>query len=71
MTLSEYLKREGAPSLTDLSISLGISKGRLSQLRDATDWPPELALEVEKQTAGGLDAAALSPIIARARQAAA
>lgn len=71
MTLSQYLEREGAPSLTDLSVKLGISKGRLSQLRDSVEWPPELALEAEKQTDGALDAAALSPIIARARQAAA
>jgi len=68
MTLREYLKGEGAPSLTDLSGALGISKGRLSQLQDATDWPPELALEAEKQTEGGLNAAELSPVIARARE---
>lgn len=71
MTLGEYLKREGSPSLTDLSMMLGISKGRLSQLRDATDWPPELAMEAEKHTAGALDAAFLSPTVARARQQAA
>ena len=71
MTLSQYLEKEGAPSLTDLSVKLGVSKGRLSQLRDAKDWPPDLALKVEKETDGALDAAVLSPIIARARQAAA
>jgi hypothetical protein len=71
MTLSEYLKRDGALSLTDLSSRLDVSKGRLSQLRDALDWPPDLALRVEKETQGALDASALSPIIARARQAAA
>lgn len=70
MTLGEYLAAPGAPTLTELSVKLGISKGRLSQLRDATDWPPELALEAEKQT-GVLDAAFLSPTVARARQAAA
>lgn len=71
MTLSQYLETEGAPSLTDLSVKLGISKGRLSQLRDSTDWPPDLALKVETETNGALDASDLSPIIARARQAAA
>lgn len=71
MTLSQYLETDGAPSLTDLAERIGISKGRLSQLRDSVEWPPELALEVEKQTNGVLDAAQLSPIIARARQAAA
>lgn len=68
MTLSEYLDKEGAPSLTDLSVKLGVSKGRLSQLRDAVDWPPDLALKVEQETAGALDASRLSPIIARARK---
>jgi DNA-binding transcriptional regulator YdaS (Cro superfamily) len=68
MTLSQYLEKDGAPSLTDLSVRLGISKGRLSQLRDATDWPPDLALKIEEQTHGALDASELSPIIARARK---
>jgi DNA-binding transcriptional regulator YdaS (Cro superfamily) len=71
MTLSEYLERDGAPSLTDLSVRLGISKGRLSQLRDSVEWPPELALKIEEHTDGGLDASELSPIIAQARKAAA
>lgn len=67
MTLSEYLQAPDAPSLTDLSVKLGISKGRLSQLRDATDWPPDLALKAEEETNGALNAAELSPTIARAR----
>lgn len=71
MTLSEYLKREGAESLTDLSAKLGISKGRLSQLRNEPEWPPELALRAETATGGLLNAAALSPIIAQARKTAA
>lgn len=71
MTLSEYLARPGAPSLTDLSVALDVSKGRLSQLRDARDWPPDLALRIEEYTGGVLNAAILSPIIARAREMAA
>lgn len=47
---------------------MGISKGRLSQLRDSTDWPPELAMTAEEKTNGALDAAELSPVIAKARQ---
>jgi hypothetical protein len=66
--LDEYLKRPGAMSLTDLSAMLGVSKGRLSQLRKASDWPPELAMKAEEKTGGALDAAKLSPIIAKARQ---
>jgi hypothetical protein len=71
MTLSQYFKRNGALSLGELSQKLNVSKGRLSQLRESTDWPPDLALKAEEHTAGALDASELSPIIARARQAAA
>ncbi len=67
MTLSEYLSRDDAMSLTELSVKLGVSKGRLSQLRDATDWPPDLAMKAEEATEGALDASVLSPTVARAR----
>lgn len=71
MTLTEYLKREGL-TLETFGERVGVSKGRLSQLnKDGADWPPELALTAEEKTDGELDAAELSPIIARARQAAA
>lgn len=68
--LSEYLEGKGAAS--DLSAKLGISRARISQLKDkAGEWPPELALAAEEKTGGVLDAAELSSIIARARWAAA
>lgn len=69
MTLDTYLAAEGAKSLTALSQEVGISKGRLSQLRKATDWPPELALKVEKATEGAVSASEISPVIAEARAA--
>lgn len=68
MTLDTYLGREGAMSLTALAAELGVSKGRLSQLRKSTDWPAELALAVESKTGGALNASVLSPTIAKARQ---
>lgn len=68
MTLGQYLETAGAPSLTELSAMLGISKGRLSQLRKEKDWPPDIALKAETATGGALDAASLSTIIARARK---
>lgn len=72
MTLDQYLKSDGAPSLTDLAAAIGISKGRLSQLKGEDGaWPPDLALTAEEKTEGRLDAAALSSVIARARQQAA
>lgn len=67
MTLDKYLAGSGAKSLTALSVDVGISKSRLSQLRNATDWPPELAMKVEAATGGALDAGALSSIVAQAR----
>lgn len=66
-TLDTYLKSPGAKSLTALSAELDISKGRLSQLRNADEWPPELALKVEQATAGALNAAKLSHLVAKAR----
>lgn len=69
MTLDAYLEPEGAKSLTALSIEVGISKGRLSQLRNVTGaWPPELALKIEAATDGALDASILSSVVAQARQ---
>jgi DNA-binding transcriptional regulator YdaS (Cro superfamily) len=67
MTLDDYLDKEASPSLTELSARIGISKSRLSQLRNSTDWPPELAMLVEEHTDGALDASVLSPVIAKAR----
>lgn len=67
MTLDEYLSQPDAMTLTALSVEVGISKGRLSQLRAVTDWPPELALRVERATEGKVCASALSPVIAQAR----
>jgi DNA-binding transcriptional regulator YdaS (Cro superfamily) len=69
MTLDTYLALEGAKSLTALSLEIGVSKGRLSQLRHLTEWPPELALKVEKATEGQLDASRLSAVVADARAA--
>ena len=68
MTLDTYLSRADAKSLTALSVAIGVSKGRLSQLRNARDWPAELALKAEAATEGVLNASALSPVIAQARE---
>jgi DNA-binding transcriptional regulator YdaS (Cro superfamily) len=71
MGFEAYLKRNGSGTLAALSRSLGISKGRLSQLRGKTDWPPELALKAERETSGQLDASKLSSVVAEARRTAA
>jgi hypothetical protein len=71
MKLSQYLKRKDALSRNELCDRLNISKGRLSQLNDETEWPPELALKAEEATHGVMNASSLSSVIARARRAAA
>jgi len=68
-TLDAYLSRPDALSLTALSLAVGISKGRLSQLRNRRDWPAQLALDVERETKGAIDAAAISGVVANARKA--
>lgn len=68
MTLDAYLKRDGAPSLTELADMIGISKGRLSQLRGKPEIAPDMALKIERATGGELDAALLSPVVAAARK---
>lgn len=79
MTIREYLDSPGAMSLTDLATAAEVSKGRLSQLVGAKDNPPKvpedvppaLALRLERETKGAIDAATISTIIAEARKAAA
>lgn len=68
MTLDAYLKRQGAMKLTELAIALGVSKSRLSQLRESTNWPAELALAIEQKTGGALNASQLCPVVEKARQ---
>ena len=68
MTLDTYLSRPDAMSLTQLAAEIGISKGRLSQLRNSTDWPAELALAAESKTGGALSASNLCPVVAKARR---
>jgi len=68
MTLDTYLRRDDAKSLTALAAEMGISKSRLSQLRDSRDWPPELALKAELATGGTVSASIICPVIALARQ---
>lgn len=68
MTLSAYLERPDAMNASQLAAALGVSRGRMSQLKDKP-WPPELALAAEKVTDGALDASALSPVVAQARAA--
>lgn len=67
MTLEQYLAAPGSPNLTEFAAMLGVSKGRLSQIKAAGEWPAELAMKAEEQTLGALCASDLSATVARAR----
>jgi DNA-binding transcriptional regulator YdaS (Cro superfamily) len=68
MTLDAYLKQDGIKA-GDLAAAIGVSKGRLSQIRGGQTCPPELALKIEAATNGVVSASALSHVIALARAA--
>lgn len=69
MTLDAYFKQPNAPSLTAIAAAIGVSKGRLSQIRGGEKCPPDVALRIEAATAGAVSASALSHVIAQARAA--
>jgi len=68
MTLDAYLNRTDT-TLTDLAKDVGVSKGRLSQIRGGEPCPPALALRIEAATGGTVSASKLSTVIAQARAA--
>ena len=61
------IDRPDAMNATQLAEALGISKGRMSQIRTGGQWPVELALAAERVTGGALDASLLNPLVAQAR----
>ena len=67
MDFHEYLAAEDALSLTALAERIGVSIGRLSQLKKSGGWTADLAMDIEAATGGKIDAARLSPTVARAR----
>jgi DNA-binding transcriptional regulator YdaS (Cro superfamily) len=68
MDIAAYCKSVGILQ-SDLAAQLGISPGRLSQLKDSNEWPADLALRLEEVTARVISASDVSPTIARARAA--
>lgn len=68
MTLTQYLAEPGAMTARALAKAMGVTPGRISQLKSRGNWSPELALAAELATGGKLDAALLHPTIAMARQ---
>jgi len=68
MSLEAYFARPDAMNATQLAERLGISKGRMSQIRADGKWPVELALAAERVTGGAINASMLNPLIAEARR---
>jgi DNA-binding transcriptional regulator YdaS (Cro superfamily) len=68
MSLDAYLNLPENKA-ADLAKAIGISSGRLSQIRGGQKCPPELALKIEAATNGAVSASALSHVIALARAA--
>lgn len=68
MTLDAYLS-ETENTVTDLAKSVGVTKGRLSQIRNGDPCPPALALKIEAASGGKVSASELSQVIAQARAA--
>lgn len=69
MTLDAYFKRTDAKTQTQIAAAAGVSKGRLSQIKNGQPCPPDLALRIEAATEGAVSASALSHVIAQARAA--
>lgn len=67
MTLKAYFQRPDAISASKLAGKIGISKGRISQIRNGEPCPAEIALAIERETGGVIDAADLSQVVADAR----
>lgn len=70
MTLTEYRKSQGL-TLEAMAERLGKSKGHLSGIEQNNRASAKLALAIERETQGLVNAASLNDEIAEARQAAA
>jgi DNA-binding XRE family transcriptional regulator len=69
-TISEYRATHGL-TLEAFAASVGKSKGHMSEVEKTMRCTAKLALAIEQQTNGAVDAAALNAEIASARKAAA
>jgi DNA-binding XRE family transcriptional regulator len=70
MTLSEYREKHGL-SLEAFAERVGKSKGHIHAVEKENYATAKLALAIERETEGAVDAAFLNPEIAEARRAAA
>jgi transcriptional regulator with XRE-family HTH domain len=70
MTLSEYRKAHGL-TLEQFAERVGKSKGHIHAVENENYATAKLALTIERETGGEVDAAFLNPSIAEARRAAA
>lgn len=70
LTINQYRTAEGM-TLEAFAALVGKSKGHMSEVENTMRCSAKLALEIERATAGKVDAARLNDEIANARQAAA
>ncbi len=70
LTIAEYRTKHGL-TLEQFGAMIERSKGHMSEIENAGRCSAKLALEIEKQTAGQIDAATLNEEIAAARKQAA
>ena len=70
MTITEYRKARNL-TMEAFGALVGRSKGHMSEVERENRCSPKLALEIERQTAGQIDAASLNDEIAAARRQAA
>lgn len=70
MTLTEYRKSQGL-TLDDLATRLGKSKGHLCGIEQSNRASAKMALAIEHETGGLVDAASLNEEVRQARKAAA
>jgi transcriptional regulator with XRE-family HTH domain len=70
MTLTEYRSKHGL-TLEQFGFRVGKSKAQIHSIEKGNYATAKLALAIERETAGSVDAAFLNPEVAEARKAAA
>lgn len=70
MTITEYRKSRNL-TMEQFGVLIGRSKGHMSEVERLNRCAPKLALEIERQTVGQVDAASLNADIEAARRQAA
>lgn len=68
MTLEQYFQRKGAKSLTELAASVGVAKSYISKVKRTGQCSAPVAIRIEKETSGLVNASSLSQAVRDARK---